>query len=163
MVGSRPDTARWPSGRRVMLRIGDVEVPNSVFLAPMAGITDAPFRRLAERLGAGLVVSEMTACAGLVRGERERAVRSDSSGVAGPVVQLAGCEAEWLAEGARLAEGQGARIIDINMGCPAKQVTHGASGSALLRDLDHALRLIEATVAAVCVPVTLMLCFGWVF
>ena len=161
MVGSRPDTARWPGGRRVLLRIGDVEVPNSVFLAPMAGITDAPFRRLAERLGAGLVVSEMTACAGLVRGEREHAVRSDSSGVAVPVVQLAGCEAEWMAEGARIAEGQGARIIDINMGCPAKQVTNGASGSALLRDLDHALRLIEATVAAVCVPVTLKMRLGW--
>src|SRR3569833_1504071 len=148
-------------GGRALLRIGDVEVPNSVFLAPMAGITDAPNHRQAERLGAGLVVSEMTACAGLVRGEREHAVRSDSSGVAVPVVQLAGCEAEWMAEGARIAEGQGARIIDINMGCPAKQVTNGASGSALMRDLDHALRLIEATVAAVSVPVTLKMRLGW--
>lgn len=148
-------------GRTDLLRIGDVEVPNSVFLAPMAGITDAPFRRLAERLGAGLVVSEMTACAGLVRGEREHAVRSDSPGVGIPVVQLAGCEAEWMAEGARIAEAQGARIIDINMGCPAKQVVNGASGSALMRDLDHALRLIEATVAAVRVPVTLKMRLGW--
>ena len=148
-------------GRAVLLRVGDVEVPNSVCLAPMAGITDAPFRRLAERLGAGLVVSEMTASAGLVRGEREHSVRSDSQGVAIPVVQLAGCEAEWMAEGARIAEAQGARIIDINMGCPAKQVTNGAAGSALMRDLDHALRLIEATVGAVRVPVTLKMRLGW--
>jgi len=161
MVGNPGNTAIWPGGRADLLRIGDVEVPNSVFLAPMAGITDAPFRRLAERLGAGLVVSEMTACAGLVRGEREHAVRSDSNGIGIPVVQLAGCEAEWMAEGARIAEGQGARIIDINMGCPAKQVVNGASGSALMRDLDHALRLIEATVGAVSVPVTLKMRLGW--
>src|SRR5690348_4898052 len=127
----------------------------------MSGITDAPFRRLAERLGAGLVISEMTAAAGLVRGEQEHAVRSAGEGVATHVVQLAGCEAEWMAEGARLAEAQGARIVDINMGCPAKQVTNGASGSALMRDLDHALRLIEATVAAVSVPVTLKMRLGW--
>ena len=115
----------------------------------MSGITDAPFRRLAERLGAGLVVSEMTACAGLARGEREARVRSECDGIAVRVVQLAGCEAVWMAEGARIAEAQGADIIDINMGCPSKQVTNGAAGSALMRDLDHALRLIEATVAAV--------------
>lgn len=144
-----------------MLRIGDIAVPNEVFLAPMSGITDAPFRRLAERLGAGLVVSEMTAAAGLVRGEQEHAVRSAGEGVVLHVVQLAGCEAEWMAEGARIAEAQGARIIDINMGCPAKQVTNGASGSALMRDLDHALRLIEATVGAVSVPVTLKMRLGW--
>lgn len=144
-----------------MLRIGDIAVPNEVFLAPMSGITDAPFRRLAERLGAGLVVSEMTAAAGLVRGEQEHAVRSAGEGVVLHVVQLAGCEAEWIAEGARIAEAQGARIIDINMGCPAKQVTNGASGSALMRDLDHALRLIEATVGAVSVPVTLKMRLGW--
>jgi nifR3 family TIM-barrel protein len=127
----------------------------------MSGITDAPFRRLAERLGAGLVVSEMTACAGLVRGEREAAVRSDGAGVGIHVVQLAGCEAQWMAEGARIAEGQGAQVIDINMGCPSKQVTNGSSGSALMRDLDHALGLIEATVGAVRVPVTLKMRLGW--
>jgi nifR3 family TIM-barrel protein len=127
----------------------------------MSGITDAPFRRLAERLGAGLVVSEMTASAGLVRGEREAAVRSDGAGVGIHVVQLAGCEAQWMAEGARIAEGQGAQVIDINMGCPSKQVTNGASGSALMRDLDHALGLIEATVGAVRVPVTLKMRLGW--
>jgi tRNA-dihydrouridine synthase B len=143
------------------LRIGSVTAPNRVVLAPMSGITDAPFRRLTERLGAGLVVSEMTACAGLVRGEREAAVRSEGRGVAINAVQLAGCEAEWMAEGARIAQAQGAQIIDINMGCPSKQVTNGAAGSALMRDLDHALTLIEATVGAVTVPVTLKMRLGW--
>lgn len=143
------------------LDIGSTQAPNRVILAPMSGITDAPFRRLAEQLGAGLVVSEMTACAGLVRGEREAAVRSDGRGVDIHVVQLAGCEAHWMAEGARIAEAQGADIVDINMGCPSKQVTNGASGSALMRDLDHALGLIEATVSAVRVPVTLKMRLGW--
>jgi nifR3 family TIM-barrel protein len=143
------------------LRIGPVTVPNRVFLAPMSGITDTPFRRLTEKLGAGLVVSEMTAGAGLVRGEREARVRSTGGGVAIHVVQLAGCEARWMAEGARIAEAQGAHIIDINMGCPSRQVTNGASGSALMRDLDHALTLIEATVGAVSVPVTLKMRLGW--
>ena len=143
------------------LKIGALTVPNRVFLAPMSGITDAPFRRLAERLGAGLVVSEMTACAGLVRGEREAQVRSDGAGIAIRVVQLAGCEPAWMAEGARIAQGQGADIIDINMGCPSKQVTNGTAGSALMRDLDHALQLIDAAIAAVTVPVTLKMRLGW--
>jgi len=147
--------------RTEKLDIGPTQAPNRVILAPMSGITDAPFRRLAEELGAGLVVSEMTACAGLVRGEREAAVRSDGRGVDIHVVQLAGCEANWMAEGARIAEAQGADIVDINMGCPSKQVTNGASGSALMRDLDHALGLIEATVSAVQVPVTLKMRLGW--
>jgi tRNA-dihydrouridine synthase B len=127
----------------------------------MSGITDAPLRRLVERLGAGLVVSEMTACAGLACREREAQVRSDGSGISIHVVQLAGCEARWMAEGARIAQAEGAQIIDINMGCPSKQVTNGAAGSALMRDLDHALRLIEATVGAVRVPVTLKMRLGW--
>jgi len=127
----------------------------------MSGITDAPFRRLTERLGAGLVVSEMTACAGLVRGEREAAVRSEGRGVGIHVVQLAGCEASWMAEGARIAEAQGADILDINMGCPSKQVTNGAAGSALMRDLDHALTLIDAVIGAVKIPVTLKMRLGW--
>ncbi len=143
------------------MRIGAVTVPNRVILAPMSGITDTPFRRLAERLGAGLVVSEMTACAGLATGQREARVRSEGQGVAINVVQLAGCEAHWMAEGARIVESQGAQIIDINMGCPSKQVTNGTSGSALMRDLDHALTLIEATVGAVKVPVTLKMRLGW--
>ncbi|MGH6724963.1 MAG: tRNA dihydrouridine synthase DusB [Pseudolabrys sp.] len=143
------------------LRIGPVEAPNRVVLAPMSGITDAPFRRLAERHGAGLVVSEMTACAALAEGKREARLRSEGQGVAIHVVQLAGCEAHWMAEGARIAQAQGADIIDINMGCPSKQVTNGAAGSALMRDLNHALTLIEATVGAVGVPVTLKMRLGW--
>jgi nifR3 family TIM-barrel protein len=161
MLGSQSVSAKISHFPSNPLRIGPVTVPNCVILAPMSGITDTPFRRLAERLGSGLVVSEMTACAGLVHGKREAAVRSEGRGVAIHVVQLAGCEAHWMAEGARLAEAQGAQIIDINMGCPSKQVTNGASGSALMRDLDQALTLIEATVAAVRVPVTLKMRLGW--
>ena len=142
-------------------RIGTVQVPNNVVLAPMSGITDTPFRRLAERLGAGLVVSEMTASAYLARGERAACVRSAGDGIAIHVVQLAGCEAHWMGEGARIAEAEGAEIVDINMGCPSKQVTNGAAGSALMRDLEHAHALIEATVAAVAVPVTLKMRLGW--
>src|SRR5579862_4508527 len=103
----------------------------------------------------------MTASAALVEGQREARARSEGQGVAIRVVQLAGCEADWMAEGARIAEAQGADIIDINMGCPSKQVTNGAAGSALMRDLDHALQLIEATVGAVSVPVTLKMRLGW--
>jgi len=161
MVGKLSNALEIQAFMAKTLNIGEVAVPNCVILAPMSGITDAPFRRLAEKLGAGLVVSEMTACAGLVRGEREAMVRSAGVGVATHVVQLAGCEARWMAEGARIAEAQGADIIDINMGCPSKQVTNGAAGSALMRDLDHALGLIEATVAAVRVPVTLKMRLGW--
>src|SRR5262247_2202399 len=161
MVGTAPPAEKSSDFLGDPLAIGSVVVPNRVVLAPMSGITDAPFRRLAERLGAGLVVSEMTACAGLVRGEREAAVRSDGAGIDIHVVQLAGCEAHWMAEGARIAETQGADIIDINMGCPSKQVTNGAAGSALMRDLDHAMSLIDATVSAVRVPVTLKMRLGW--
>jgi nifR3 family TIM-barrel protein len=103
----------------------------------------------------------MTACAGLVKGEREAAVRSEGSGIGIHVVQLAGCEARWMAEGARIAEGQGADVIDINMGCPSKQVTNGAAGSALMRDLDHALTLVDAVIGAVNIPVTLKMRLGW--
>src|SRR5499426_1088091 len=161
MVGTAPPAEKSSDFLGDPLAIGSVVVPNRVVLAPMSGITDAPFRRLAEELGAGLVVSEMTACAGLVRGEREAAVRSDGRGVEIHVVQLAGCEPRWMAEGARIAEAQGADIIDINMGCPSKQVTNGAAGSALMRDLDHAMSLLDATVSAVRVPVTLKMRLGW--
>lgn len=143
------------------LAIGPVKAPNPVILAPMTGITDAPFRRLAERLGAGLVVSEMTASAALAERRREACRRIDGRGVAINVVQLAGCEARWMAEGARIAEAEGADVIDINMGCPARLVTRIAAGSALMRDLDHALALIDATVGAVGVPVTLKMRLGW--
>jgi len=161
MIGSYPVRDEFTKIAGSSLQIGSVTVPNNVFLAPMSGITDAPFRRLAERHGAGLVVSEMTACAALVEGQREARIRSEGQGVAIHVVQLAGCEAHLMAEGARMAEAQGAHVIDINMGCPSKQVTNGAAGSALMRDLDHALSLIEGTVAAVRVPVTLKMRLGW--
>src|SRR5262244_3482991 len=127
----------------------------------MSGVTDAPFRRMASDLGAGLVISEMTACAALAGGKRIARRRAEPHGPGPHVVQLAGCEARWMAEGARIAEGLGADIIDINMGCPAKHVTNGASGSALMRDVDHALTLIEAVVGAVRVPVTLKMRLGW--
>lgn len=127
----------------------------------MSGVTDAPFRRLAANLGAGLVVSEMTASEDLVNGRPMSRLRCEATGIGPHVVQLAGCESRWMAEGARIAEAAGADIIDINMGCPARHVTGGQSGSALMRDLDHAVRLIEATIAAVKVPVTLKMRLGW--
>jgi nifR3 family TIM-barrel protein len=143
------------------LKVGDIAPANRVFLAPMSGVTDAPFRRLTAALGAGLVVSEMTASSDLINGRPMSRLRCEATGVGAHVVQLAGCEADWMAEGARIAEAAGADIIDINMGCPARHVTGGQSGSALMRDLDHALRLIEATVTAVKVPVTLKMRLGW--
>ncbi|MCF6231904.1 MAG: tRNA dihydrouridine synthase DusB [Rhodobacteraceae bacterium] len=133
-----------------------------VFLAPLAGITDRPFRNLVQSFGAGLVVSEMVASQEMVQakpGVRERAELSVD--VENTAVQLAGREAHWMAEAARLVAGRGARIIDINMGCPAKRVTNGYSGSALLKTPDHALRLIEAVVGAVDIPVTLKTRLGW--
>ncbi len=143
------------------LKIGDIAVANRVLLAPMSGITDAPFRRLSATLGAGLVVSEMTASDDLANGRPMSVLRCEATGVGPHVVQLAGCQTHWMAEGARIAEAAGADIIDINMGCPARHVTGGQSGSALMRDLDHALLLIEATIAAVKVPVTLKMRLGW--
>ena len=137
-----------------------------VVLAPMAGITDLPFRSLVSQFGAGLVVSEMVASRDMVQakpGTREKAELG--LGVENTVVQLAGCEPHWIAEAARMVADRGAKIIDINMGCPAKKVTSasglGASGSALMREPDHALRLIEAVVGAVDLPVTLKTRLGW--
>lgn len=147
------------------IRLGDQTLPMPVFLAPMAGITDLPFRRMVARFGAGLLVSEMVASTEMVtpRPSTRAAVRARAM-VAGDVpvsVQIAGREAGAMAETARIVQGMGARIVDINMGCPAKKVTGGLSGSALMRDLDHALRLIEAVVGAVQVPVTLKMRLGW--
>jgi nifR3 family TIM-barrel protein len=143
------------------LKVGDIEIANRVLLAPMSGITDVPFRRQVAHFGAGLVVSEMTASDDLARGRPMTLLRAEATGIGPHVVQLAGCQAHWMAEGARIAESAGADIIDINMGCPARHVTGGQSGSALMRDLDHALTLIEATIAAVQVPVTLKMRLGW--
>src|SRR5215468_12133632 len=111
-----------------VLAVGEVTIANRVFLAPMSGVTDAPFRRLAGRLGAGLVVSEMTACAALAVGKRDARLRTEAPGHGYHVVQIAGCEAKWMGEGARIAADRGAAIIDINMGCPARHVTNGESG-----------------------------------
>src|SRR5262245_48995625 len=122
--------------------IGPHTLRNPVLLAPMSGVTDLPFRRLAYGLGAGLVVSEMVASEHLVTERHHARRRAQGADLEPFVIQLAGCEARWMAEGARVAEGLGADIIDINMGCPAREVTGKLSGSALMRDLDHALELI---------------------
>ncbi len=131
-------------------------------LAPLAGITDLPFRQLVASFGAGWVVSEMVASQEMVQakpGVRERAELGYDQ--AGTAVQIAGRDAYWMAEAAKMCADNGAAVIDINMGCPAKKVTNGYSGSALLRDPDHALSLIEAVVNAVDVPVTLKTRLGW--
>ena len=133
-----------------------------VMLAPLAGITDLPFRTLVSGFGAGRVVSEMIASGEFLTarpGSREKAELG--AGIANTSVQLAGRTPEAMAEAARMVEGMGAQVIDINMGCPAKKVVGGYSGSALLRDLDHACRLIDAVVGAVSVPVTLKTRLGW--
>ena len=144
------------------LVLDDVDLTPPVALAPLAGITDLPFRQLVAGFGAGWVVSEMVASQEMVQakpGVRERAgLGFDQAGTA---VQIAGREAYWMAEAARMVEANGAVMIDINMGCPAKKVTNGYSGSALLRTPDHALTLIEAVVNAVSVPVTLKTRLGW--
>jgi tRNA-dihydrouridine synthase B len=144
------------------IQIGPIKTRNRVFLAPLSGVTDAPFRAVAHAHGAGLVVSEMVASEELVRERPDMVRRALGADKLKPfVIQLAGREARWMSEGAKAAQGLGADIIDINMGCPAKQVTGGLSGSALMRDLDHALTLIEATVQATSVPVTLKMRLGW--
>jgi nifR3 family TIM-barrel protein len=142
--------------------IGDLQLNNPVFLAPMSGVTDEAFRVIAHAHGAGLVVSEMVAGEELARERPDMVRRARGNRRVSPfVIQLAGREAKWMAEGARLAEDLGADIIDINMGCPARQVTGGLSGSALMRDPDHAISLIEATVMATSKPVTVKMRLGW--
>ncbi|HUH50401.1 MAG TPA: tRNA dihydrouridine synthase DusB [Mycoplana sp.] len=143
------------------LTIGNQTLRNRVVLAPMSGVTDLPFRELAWRFGAGLVVTEMVASRELAGNAPESWVRIRNRGIRPHMVQLAGRDAHWMAEAARLAEANGADIVDINMGCPAKKVIGGYSGSALMREPDHALRLIEATVGAVKVPVTVKMRLGW--
>jgi nifR3 family TIM-barrel protein len=143
------------------LAIGSVVLDGRAILAPLSGVTDVVVRRIARRFGASLVVSEMVACDDYVRGEEEARLRAEGEGVTPHVVQLAGCDADWMARAARLAAEAGADLIDINMGCPAKRVTGGWAGSALMRDLDHATSLIQAVVAAVRVPVTVKMRLGW--
>ncbi|CCG43125.1 tRNA dihydrouridine synthase DusB [Magnetospirillum molischianum] len=150
---------RFPSS----LTVGSVTLDNAVILAPMAGVTDLPTRRLARRLGAGLVVSEMIASQAMIRQNRQTMRMASHESVDQPTsVQLAGCEPEAMAEAARLNQDMGAAIIDINMGCPVKKVAvKGESGAALMKDEVLAGRLMEAVVRAVDLPVTLKMRMGW--
>jgi tRNA-dihydrouridine synthase B len=144
------------------IQVGPVRIDVPVILAPMTGVTDLPFRRIVKRYGAGLTVSEMIASQAMIRETRQSLQKSLWDPVEEPVsLQLAGCEPQVMAEAAKLNEQRGAAIIDINMGCPVKKVVNGDAGSALMRDLPLAARLIEATVKAVQVPVTLKTRMGW--
>ncbi|MFT6559233.1 tRNA dihydrouridine synthase DusB [Sneathiella sp.] len=144
------------------IQLGDITLDRPVLLAPMAGITDVPFRRIVSRYGAGLVFSEMIASKAMVA-ETRRSLRMVKAGDGeGPMaVQLAGCDPQIMADAAKLNEDLGAKIIDINMGCPVKKVTSGMAGSSLMRDLEHAGKILEATANAVSVPVTLKMRTGW--
>jgi nifR3 family TIM-barrel protein len=145
-----------------MLTIGPITLANNVAVAPMSGVSYLPFRRVCASFGAGLVVSEMVASAELVRARPDVVRRAEGDPAIRPfVIQLAGRDEGWMAAGARLAEAAGADIIDINMGCPSRQVTGKACGSALMREPDLAARLIEATVKATSKPVTLKMRLGW--
>ncbi|GJD44666.1 tRNA-dihydrouridine synthase B [Methylobacterium cerastii] len=140
---------------------GERSVDPVVLLAPLSGVTDLHMRRIAQGAGASAVVSEMVAAAEFARGSEEARLRAEGSGIAPHIVQLAGCAPEPMAEAARIAEANGADVIDVNMGCPAKVVTGIASGSALMRDLDHAGRLLAAVREAVSIPVTVKMRLGW--
>jgi tRNA-dihydrouridine synthase B len=144
------------------IAVGPVCLEDPVILAPMSGVTDLPFRRLVKSHGAGLVVSEMIASEAMIRETRQSLLMAQSAGDEQPMaVQLAGCEADVMAEAARLNADRGAAIIDVNFGCPVKKVVNGHAGSALMRDEGHAARLLEATVKAVDLPVTLKMRTGW--
>lgn len=147
---------------RIDPRLAALGLTSPVVLAPMAGITDLPTRQIVQRFGAGLVVSEMVASREMVEAKPSVRARAELGvRIEGTSVQIAGRDGSWMGRAARLLTDQGARVIDINMGCPAKKVTGGYSGSALLRDHDRALRLIEAVVGATDVPVTLKTRLGW--
>ncbi len=144
------------------ISIGPITLGAPVILAPMSGVTDMPFRRLVKRLGAGLVVSEMIASEAMIRQSRQSLLMAANSAEEHPMaVQLAGCEPAVMAEAAKLNEDRGATLIDINFGCPVKKVVNGHAGSALMRDEVHAARILEATVKAVRLPVTLKMRTGW--
>ncbi|MDP4594503.1 MAG: tRNA dihydrouridine synthase DusB [Beijerinckiaceae bacterium] len=146
---------------RPSFAIGSIAARGRAILAPLSGVTDIGMRRIAESTGATLVVSEMVASDEYVNGKNEARLRAEGEGLATHAVQIAGCDGRWMAEAARLVEAAGADIIDINMGCPSKRVNGRFSGSALMRDLDHASELISATVSAVQCPVTLKMRLGW--
>jgi len=144
------------------IQIGPVTVSDPVILAPMTGVTDVPFRKIVKRYGAGLTVSEMIASEAMIRETKQSLQKASWDPIEEPVsLQLAGCEPERMAEAAKLNEQKGAAIIDINMGCPVKKVVNGYAGSSLMRDVPLAARLIEATVKAVKLPVTLKMRMGW--
>jgi tRNA-dihydrouridine synthase B len=143
------------------LSIGEQAIRNRAFLAPMAGITDRPMRKLAARYGAGLVVSEMIASGALTTGHHDMVRKMAASPGLPHMVQLAGCEAQWMEQAAKIAEDAGADIIDINFGCPAKRVTNGYAGSALMRVPELAQSLVEAVVGATSLPVTVKMRLGW--
>ena len=144
------------------ISLGTLTIEDPVILAPMSGVTDLPFRRLVKRMGAGLVVSEMIASEAMIRETRQSLTMAKSCAEEQPMaVQLAGCEPRVMAEAAKLNADRGARMIDINFGCPVKKVVNGHAGSALMRDELHAARILEATVKAVDLPVTLKMRTGW--
>jgi tRNA-dihydrouridine synthase B len=144
------------------ISVGPITLEGPVILAPMSGVSDLPFRRLVKRLGAGLVVSEMIASEAMIRETRQSMTMAKSCADEQPMaVQLAGCEPRVMAEAAKLNADRGARIIDINFGCPVKKVVNGDAGSALMRNEAHAARILEATVRAVDLPVTLKMRTGW--
>jgi tRNA-dihydrouridine synthase B len=144
------------------IQIGPVKIADPVILAPMSGVTDMPFRRLVKRCGAGLVVSEMIASEAMIRHTRQSMKMSTNCAEEFPMsVQLAGCEPQVMAEAAKLNQDRGAAIIDINFGCPVKKVVNGHAGSALMRDEPTAAKILEATVKAVDLPVTLKMRMGW--
>jgi tRNA-dihydrouridine synthase B len=146
----------------VSIRLGSITLEDPVILAPMSGVTDLPFRRIVKRQGATLVVSEMIASQAAIRDTRQSLTMAQSCADEQPLaVQLAGCEPRVMAEAAKLNADRGARLIDINFGCPVKKVVNGHAGSALMRDELHAARILEATVKAVDLPVTLKMRTGW--
>lgn len=143
------------------MRVGGLTLPGRAFLAPMAGVTDLAMRRIALRFGASAAVSEMVGASSLARGDREARQRLDGAGVEGHIVQVAARDVAGMAEVARRAEDAGAKMIDINMGCPCKRVTGGLAGAALMRDLALAGALVHAAVGAVRVPVSVKMRLGW--
>ena len=144
------------------IQLGSVIIEDPVLLAPMSGVSDMPFRRLVKRHGAGLVVSEMIASQAMIRLTRQSMKMIEKSAEEQPMaVQIAGCEPAVMAEAAKLNEDRGASLIDINFGCPVKKVVNGHAGSSLMRDESAAARILEATVRAVGVPVTLKMRMGW--
>jgi len=145
-----------------MPKIGKYELQSRVLVAPMSGLTDLPFRRVVNLFNPGLIVSEMVAGRMLAMGKPDTLAKASGKGEIDPlVIQLVGCEKNWMSRAARLSEEAGASFIDINMGCPARKVTSGMSGSALMRDIDNAIQLIVATINSVDVPVTLKMRLGW--